>query len=136
MQGVHGLAPELAVDEGVDIVHRARPIERDQRGDVLDTAGPQLAQGVAHPLPFQLEHPHRLALGHQLIGGRIVERQLVQVHHRPAPGQVLERPVEHGQGLQAQKVELDQASALDPLHVELGRRQVRARIAIEGHQLG
>ena len=42
---------------------------------------------------------------------------------------------EHGQRLQAEEVELHQAGLLDPFHVELGRRQVGARIAVERHQL-
>ena len=46
------------------------------------------------------------------------------------------RAVDDGQRLQAQEVELHQAGALDPLHVELGGRQVRARIAVERRQLG
>ncbi len=136
VQGVHRLAAELAVDEGVDVVHRARPIKRDQGGDVLDRARTQLAQGVAHALAFQLEHAHGLALGHQLVGRRVVEGQLGKVDLGPALGQVLDRPVEHGERLQAQEVELHQAGALDPLHVELGGRQLGARVSIERAELG
>ncbi len=43
--------------------------------------------------------------------------------------------VEHGQRLQAEEVELHQPGLLDPLHVELGDRHARARIAVERHQL-
>ncbi len=42
--------------------------------------------------------------------------------------------VEHRQRLQAEEVELDQSRRLDPLHVELGHRHIRFRIAIERHQ--
>ena len=43
--------------------------------------------------------------------------------------------LEHGQRRQAQEVELDQARLLDVLHVELGGRHQRARVAVERHQL-
>ena len=39
----------------------------------------------------------------------------------------LHRDVEHGQRLQAEKVELHQPGLLDPFHVELGHRHVGAR---------
>jgi hypothetical protein len=53
-----------------------------------------------------------------------------------APRYEINRPLEHGQRLQAQKVELHQPGRLDPFHVELGRRHRRFRIAVERHQLG
>ena len=40
-----------------------------------------------------------------------------------------------GQRLQAEEVELHQPRRLDPFHVELGRRHVRLRVAVERHQL-
>ena len=48
----------------------------------------------------------------------------------------LRRSRQHRQRFQAQKVELHQAGRLDPFHVELGRRHVRLRIAVERHELG
>ena len=53
-----------------------------------------------------------------------------------APAHQLHRVVEHGQRLEAEKVELHQAGLLDPFHVELGHRHVGSRIAIERHQFG
>ena len=38
---------------------------------------------------------------------------------------------QHGQRLQAQKVELHEARRLNPFHVELRDRHFRARIAVE-----
>ena len=67
MQHVGSLAAKFAVDIGVDIVHRARPIERDQGGDFLNRARPHLAQRVAHALAFQLEHANSLARSHEVI---------------------------------------------------------------------
>ena len=45
------------------------------------------------------------------------------------------RVLHHRQRLQAEEVELHQPRLLDPLHVVLGRRHVRARVAVERHQL-
>ena len=44
--------------------------------------------------------------------------------------------IEHGERLEAEKVELYQPGELDPFHVELRDRDVGARVAIEGHELG
>ncbi len=127
---------ELAVDVGVDVLHRPRPVERDQGGDLLDRRAAELAQGVAHPLAFQLEHPDGLARGQQLVGRGVVERQGVEVRRRPPLPEVAHRPVQHRERLQTQEVELHQARALDPLHVELGGGQRRARVLVEGGELG
>ena len=50
--------------------------------------------------------------------------------------QQVEGVLDDRQGLQAEEVELHQARLLDPLHVVLGRGHVRARVAVERHQLG
>src|SRR5207249_7697751 len=42
----------------------------------------------------------------------------------------------YGQGLEPEKIELYEAGELDPLHVELGDRNIRARVAVEGDELG
>jgi hypothetical protein len=126
---------EFAVDIGVDHLHRPGPVEGDQGGDLLDGAAAHLAQGVAHALGFQLEHPDRLARGHQLIGRLVVERELVPDRFGPASRQVVARPVQRRQGLEAEEVELDQPRRLDPLHVELAGRDGGARVLIQGHQL-
>ena len=44
----------------------------------------------------------------------------------PRPARMLHRPLDHGQRLQAEEVELHQAGLLDPLHVELGGGQCRS----------
>ena len=129
-------AAELAVDEGRDVVHRARTVEGADGGDVLDGIGPQLAQGVAHALAFHLEDPDRVAVGHQFVGLGVVQRQGREIHPGPALLEEAQRLVDHRQGLQAQEVELHEARAFDPLHVELRRRQVRPRVLIQGRQFG
>ena len=46
-----------------------------------------------------------------------------------------DRPVDDGQRLQAEEVELHEAGRLGPFHVELAGRNVRPRIAVEADQL-
>ena len=58
-----------------DVLHRAGPVERDQRDDVLEAVGLHADQRLAHALAFQLEHADRLAARQHLVGRRVVQRQ-------------------------------------------------------------
>ncbi len=129
------LLAELARAIGRDIRHRARAIERDQRDEVLEPVGPHVDQRLAHAAAFHLEHADRFAAPEHRVGLRIVERDLAKVDRFAAPGDEVDRALEHGQRLQAQEVELHQARLLDPFHVELGRRHRRFRIAIKRREL-
>ena len=71
--------PVLARAIGRDVRHRARPVERDQRDDVLEPVGPHVEQRAAHALTFQLEDAHRFAARQQLVGLRVVERDRRQI---------------------------------------------------------
>ena len=51
----------LARAIGRDVRHRPRPIERDQRDDVLETVRPHVEQRAPHARTFQLEHADRFA---------------------------------------------------------------------------
>jgi hypothetical protein len=135
MRIVGRLAAVLARAIGRDVGHRAGAVERDQGDDVREAVGLHVGEGPAHARTFHLEHADGLARRHQGVGLGIVERQSRQVEGDAAPGQELDRLVQHGQGLEAEEVELHEAGRLDPLHVELGDRHVRARIAVERHQL-
>ena len=57
-----------------------------------------------------------------------------QIDVDAAPADQLHSRFQHGQRLQAEEVELHQPGLLDELHVVLGDRRVRARIAIHRHQ--
>ena len=50
----------LARAIGRDVRHRARPVERDQRDDVLEAVRPHVEQRAPHALTFQLEDADRL----------------------------------------------------------------------------
>ena len=68
------LLPMLARAIGRDVRHRARPVERDQRDDVLEPVRPHVEQRAPHALTFHLEHADRLAARQHLVGLLVVER--------------------------------------------------------------
>ncbi len=112
----------LAGDVARDVVHRPRAVERDQRDDVAEAVGTHALERIAHAGAFELEHAHRVAAAEKGVGCGIVERQRPEVDLDPAAGEKAARPVEHGQRLKAEEVELDQSRFFDVLHRELGHR--------------
>ena len=63
MDVVRLLHAVLARAIGRDVRHRAGPIERDQRDDVLEAVGPHVEQRAPHAGAFQLEHADRFSAG-------------------------------------------------------------------------
>ena len=126
---------ELARAIDRNIGHRAWAIKRDQRDQVLEPVGAHVDQRLAHAPAFHLEHADRLAAPEHLVGLLVIERDLAEIDRNPAPRDEVDRPLEHRQRLQAEKVELHQPGWLDPFHVELRRRHRRFRIAVERHEL-
>ena len=135
MQVVRLFLAVLDRDVARDVLHRPGTVQRVGGDDVLEAVGTQFLEHVAHALAFDLEHPDRVAARQQLISGAVVERQSGEVEGDAARGQQLEAAGQHGQCLEAEEVEFDQPRQLDPFHVELGYRHVRARVAVERHQL-
>ena len=64
----------LARAIGRDVRHRARPVERDQRDDVLEAVRPHVEQRAPHALTFQLEDADRLGARQHGVGLFVVER--------------------------------------------------------------
>ena len=120
---------------GGDVLHRTRTVKRDQRNDILDAVRPHADQGLAHAGAFHLEHADDFAAGQHRVGVGIVERDLRQIDVDSAPADQLHRRLDHSQRLQTEEVELHKAGLFDILHVELGDRHVRARIAIHRNKL-
>ena len=129
------LGPLLAATEAGDIVHRTRPIERHERDDVAEIGRAHRRQRAPHALRFQLEHADRVALLQQAIGRLVVPGERAEIDLDPTFGEQLHRLLQDRQGFQTQEVELHQPRALDELHVELRDGHVRARVAVERHQL-
>ena len=60
------LASTLARDVIGDELHRAGPVQRDQRDDVLEARRRRLLHQVAHAARFELEHRRRVALAENI----------------------------------------------------------------------
>ena len=125
----------LAVAEQRNVVHRTRPVKRDERDDVAETGRADRGQGPPHALRFQLEHADRVAALEQLIDRRVVPGQRAEIDLDALLGEQSLAFLQHRKRLQAQEVELHQARRLDIFHVELGDRHVRARVAVKRNQL-
>ena len=121
MRILDDLLAVAALDEVGDEVHRPRPVERDERGDVLDAGDLELLAEVAHAAGFQLEHPERLRVVEQLVGLGVVERQGLEVEHS-AGGALheLHGVAEDGERLQPEEIHLQQAEVADRAHRVLG----------------
>ena len=154
-RGMHGFPFALAVlDLAIDrnILHRAGPVQRDQGDDVFDTGRLHPFERIHHAAGFHLKHRHRLGAGIKLVRGLVVQRDGGDIVDQPlgrleqlcpvgghmqvtARGfDLVYRVLDDGQGLEAQKVELDQTGLFDPFHVELRRGHIGARVLIKRHQ--
>ena len=134
--------PVLAVDEVVHHAGLERPgaEQGDQGRDVLEAVGLELLDQLLHAARFELEDGGGLATLEEGEGLGVGRVDPFDVDRRGARAQVgvdgLERPVDDGEGAQAQKVELDQAGGLDVVLVELGHQVVATRLAVQRREVG
>ena len=134
----------LAVDVGVHHarLQRAGTEQGDQRDDLVEVSGTQLADQVLHAAGFELEH-RRGAAGLRSSGtwlvvqGRSSRRKGFSGHcpHAFAIDR-LQGPVDDGQGAQAQEIELHQADRFDIVLVELGDHRAAAGFAEQRREVG
>ena len=134
MQIFRLLVAMLARAIGRDVRHRARPIQCDQRDDVLEAVRAHVDQRAPHALAFNLEHADHVAPRQHLVARGIVQRQRREIDVDIALLEQFDGDIEHRQRLQSEEVEFDEACRLDPLHVELGHRHVGFGIAVERHE--
>ena len=87
----------LARAIGRDVRHRAGPIERDQRDDVLEAVGPHVEQRAPHARAFQLEHADRFRARQQVVGFLVVKRNGGEIDLDAAPFHQRDRGLQHGQ---------------------------------------
>ena len=125
----------LTSDVARDLIHRTGAIECHQRDDVFEHVGLEAAQHVAHTRAFQLKHAGGGTTRHQVVGLTVVERQLQEIEFGALLLHQFDRALQNRQRLEAEEVEFHQTGRLDPLHIELGHRHIRTRIAVERHQL-
>ena len=112
----------LARDEVVDhaALDWAGPVQRVQRGQILQAGGLIAPQNVAHAVRLKLENAGGVALGEKRVRGSVIKCQSREVYIHAAIH--LDQPhgiAEHGECGQAQKIHLQQADALERIHVVL-----------------
>ena len=128
----------LAFDEIGNQVHRTGAIEGDDGDDVLKPVRPEAGEQVAHAGTFQLENPGGFAGRKELKGFHVVERELFHRERRLVRMCFVDenfRPVDHGQGLEPEEVEFDQADLFDIAHRVL-RHDFVVGPLVEGHMVG
>ena len=136
---LHHLLAVLAVHEAGNQVHGARAVQGVEGNQVFQAAGAGLFQHALHAAAFKLEHRLGLAVGEQPVGGRVIQRDVLE-------GKVLLAFVallyefacnlQDGERRQAQKVELDQAYGLDIVLVVLAHGRLAAWLLVERAKIG
>ena len=109
--------------------------KRVQRGEVFEARGLIAPQDVAHAVRLKLEDRRGVAAREKLISSHVVQRQRVQIDLLAAVLlDQLHGVVEHGERGQPQKIHLQQAEALERLHVVL-RRDFIAVGLVNGNEI-
>ncbi len=123
--------------------HRARPVQSDERRDVIEARRSQRSQRRAHGGTLELEHTDGVTSPQHLEGRLVVERHGVYVGTRP--GRLFDEVEGHlddREVAQPEKVHLQKAEILDTVHLVLGDDRGVARIgaglglALDGEVLG
>ena len=127
-----------ALDHVVDHRHRTRPVERVEGGQVLEAVGLEALQDVAHAVRLELEQAAGAAGREHLVGLGIVRADEVDLQPLARLGRDhLHAVVDQGERAQAQEVHLQEADALDALHVVLRGDALRPALErSEGHEVG
>ncbi|MNQ31510.1 hypothetical protein D3C85_448860 [compost metagenome] len=136
-------AAVLAVDEVVDHarLQRTGTEQRHQGDEVFQAVRLELLDQLLHAARFELEHRGGLGLLQQRVGRLVVQRDEVDVQRLQALLRLfavdrLQRPLDDGQGAQAEEVELDQAGRLDVVLVELGHQAAALVVAGDRRKVG
>ncbi len=77
------LLPVLPLRVGRDVPHRPRPVERDERDQVLELRRPHLPQRLAHARRLELEDADRVAAREHLVRLAVVHRDLLRCRDPP-----------------------------------------------------
>jgi hypothetical protein len=121
-----------------DELHRAGPVQRHERDDVLEAGRRRLLHQLAHPARFELEHRSGIGRLEDVVGRAVVERQRLEgdVARGIEPLHVAQRPVEDRERGETQEVELHETDRLDVVLVELRHERVRSGLRVERAEVG
>ncbi len=113
--------------------HGSRPVERDERGDVVERRRREPAHERSHRAALELEDPDRVAPRQHREDLLVVERQVVEIG--PLTGPRLDevaRALEDREVAEPEEVDLEQPERLDAVHLVLGddRRVVDPTLAV------
>ena len=136
-------AAVLAVDEVIDHarLQGAGAEQRHQGDEVFQAVGLELLDQLLHAPRFELEYRGGLGLLQHLEGRLVIQRDEVDVQRFQALLGLLaidrlHRPLDDGQGAQAEEVELDQAGGLDVVLVELGHQAAALLVTGDRREVG
>ena len=103
-------------------VQRTRTVQRHQGNQVVKPFRPELLDQVGHPRRFHLKHADGLATRQHRAGGRVFQRNGINVDVYAAMGaNQIDRIANHRQRPQSQQIHLQEADLFDAVFVELGR---------------
>ncbi len=126
------LAPVLAGRVARDVLHRAGPVEGDERDQVLELGRLHLPQRVAHAGGLELEDARRVGARQHLVDLAVVERDRADVE---IAADQLDGLVDHVEVAQAEEVHLQQAERLDVLHRDLRHDLLVGALLLQRHDL-
>ena len=127
-----GLAAVLPRCVARDVLHRARPIQGDERDQVLELGRLHLAQRIAHPGRLELEDTRRIRPGQHLVRLPVVDRDRADVE--PVADQA-DRLVDHVEVAEPEEVHLEQAERLDVLHRDLRHDLLVRALLLQRHDV-
>src|SRR4029077_10180785 len=111
------------------VSHRARPVERADRGQVIELGRLDLPQRLAHPGPLELEHADRLSAGEHLVGLAVVERDRRDVDVGETTGLV-----DHVEVPEAEEAYLERSDHLDQSQRESSNNIMVGFIQLKGRE--
>src|SRR5208337_2834887 len=109
MNVVRLLQAMLARAIGGNIGHWARPVERDQCDDVLESIRSHVEQGASHALTFQLEDADRLCAREHGVGFFVIEGNRREIGFNAALAKKSNRCLQDRERLETEEVELHQS---------------------------
>ena len=110
-----------ASNVGRNKLHRSRTIERNHRRNMRQVGWFHLHQVAAHSGAFDLKHPQYVPASQQVVSLRVVQWDGLEVQLRTSPPlNEITGARHHGQGREAQIVDLKQTQRFQDSHIKLG----------------
>ena len=103
-----------------DVLHGTRPVQGHQRDEIVEQRGPDIPERFTHSARLELKHAFRVALGEHAVGGRIIQRDGLDVEvGMPFGPDDSHRAVDDVEVAQPEEVHLQKAKLLHVAHGHL-----------------